>query len=496
MMSVSSTPSSDHPRDLKRKTATSIVWTIARGASDQLFSFIVFVTMARLLPKHDIGVFAIAYIFAEVGRAIAANAVNQVIARQPQLSERFMNTVFWTNVAVATLYAAIIVLLVLLPIPYFQQPGLRPVLMAMAIPVIVNALGSTHLALRLREFGHKTIAIRSVVAGLIGGSVAIAAAFLGFGVWSLVIQRVVNEVIGTVLSWLSYRWRPSLQYDVTIAKQNIGFSGDLTIAQLIFLFLVRIQDLIVGGVLGPAMVAVYRVSWRLIESFAVGSIQPFSTVALQTFSRLADRPTELRNAYRQFIRLCSSVSFPAVVGLGVLSPELVHVVYGAKWVEAGRLGQVFAFMAVPFTLNYFASPVLSAMGDGRKQRLLALIQLVLTIVLTASVVRYGLLWVVVGYVLRSYLTLPIQIRFLERSSGIRLSDTWSAIKWPFFCSVAMGLAVTALKLLVELPPFWMLVSGAALGGILYVAALTTACPELIRQISDFLRKRRPAENVE
>lgn len=475
---------------IKRKTASSIIWTLFRTVSDQVFSFCVFVLMAHLLTKREIGVFAIAYIFAEVGRALCSNAVTQLIAKQVKLTHAFIDTVFWSNIIAAMLYSLITLLIIALPLSLFQEPGLRPVLAAMVIPVIINAIGSTHLALRLRDFGHKTIAIRSVVSGLVGGSLAISAALLGYGVWSLVIQRVANEMVGAILSWLSYKWTPSFRYDLNIFRSNISFSGNLTIAQLIFLFLVRIQDLIVGGALGPSFVATYRVAWRLIETFAVGTIQPFAGVALQTFSRLAEDTLALRASYRTFIRLCSAVSFPAVVGLGVLSPELVYVVYGAKWAEAGVLGQVFAFMAIPFTLNYFASPVLSAVGEGRRQRTLAIIQLISTITITASFVHFGLLWVVIGYVIRSYLTLPIQMLYLSRSTSIKPIDTWNAIKWPFLCSACMGCSIAVLKSVFPLPAFSMLVLGFVVGLLIYMITLWYTSPDIIKQVREFLVKRR------
>src|SRR4030095_13858587 len=69
--------------------------------------------------------------------------------------------------------------------------------------VPLAALGGTHLALRLREFGHKSLAMRSVVSGTLGGAAGIAAAFAGWGIWSLVVQRLVTESSNTVMSWLA-----------------------------------------------------------------------------------------------------------------------------------------------------------------------------------------------------------------------------------------------------------------------------------------------------
>src|SRR3546814_15046622 len=69
-------------------------------------------------------------------------------------------------------------------------------------------------------------------------------------------------------------------------RENLSFGGNLTVAQIIFLFLVRLQDLLIGATLGAAAVGVYRVAWRTTEIIGNGAIQPFASVSLQTSSRL------------------------------------------------------------------------------------------------------------------------------------------------------------------------------------------------------------------
>src|SRR3546814_5224044 len=90
------------------------------------------------------------------------------------------------------------------------------------------------MALRLREFGHRTTALRSVVGGLIGGTAAVVAAFAGLGLWSLVIQRLVTEIVGLVLSRASYDWKPGWQFDWAILRGNLMLNASLIYVQLAF----------------------------------------------------------------------------------------------------------------------------------------------------------------------------------------------------------------------------------------------------------------------
>lgn len=480
-------------RELRGKTRRSIGWTITRTLSDQFFSFAVFVVLAQLLSRDEIGIFAMAYVFAEVGRIVATSGLTQLIARAERITPRFVDTIFWTNVGVALVYALLLAAAAPFVADLLNQPAATRPLQVLPFAAVINALGASHMALRLREFGHRTIAMRSLFAGLIGGGAAIAAAFAGLGVWALVVQRLVAETIGAVLSWAAYRWVPGRDFDFAQMRENLGFGGNLTIAQLIFLFIVRLQDLLIGASLGAAAVGVYRVAWRTTEIIGNGAIQPFASVSLQTYSRLQTNLAALRDAYQTTLRASVTLSFPALVGFAVLAPHAVPMIFGEKWHDAGMLAQVFAFIGIPYALNYFASPVLGAMGDSGKQRTLALVQLVTTVALTLIALPYGLFWVAVAYVLRSYLTLPLQILFLRQASGITFADTWAAVRGPFLASLGMGLAVWAAEAAwtriepIGWPALLLLVAG---GAAFYVPLLLAVSPAHRGQLRWWFKKWR------
>src|SRR5215470_3356771 len=102
-------PGADEPSlyddDLRKKTRWSIVWTLVRIASDQVFSFAIFVILARLLSPSEVGTFAIAVAFSEFGRVIAIQGMVQNIPRARKMSPALADTVFWTNMGMSLVVA-------------------------------------------------------------------------------------------------------------------------------------------------------------------------------------------------------------------------------------------------------------------------------------------------------------------------------------------------------------------------------------------------------
>jgi O-antigen/teichoic acid export membrane protein len=482
---------------LRQQSKHSIGWTILRFASDQFFSFVVFVLLARLLTRADIGAFALMSIFAEVFRTISMAGLTQTVARERELSDAFVDTVYRSHMGFSLITCAII-MVVAHPFAHFMNaPQIAVPLQVLSVVLPISSLGQTHMALRLREFGHKTTALRSVVSGIGGGGTAIVAALMGFGLWSLVIQRILTEIISTILSRQSYHWKPGWNWHWSILKRNLGINGSLTATQLVYIAMSRMQELVIGNVIGVIAVGIYRTAWRTVDIISTGAIRPFTTVAMQTLARVKDDPVELTRAYQWMISKAAIISFPALVGFGVLAPDAVPTVFGAKWAESGELAQIFAFMALPFTLNQFASPSLGALGASRGLLVIALAQLSLTAVLTLLSAPYGIFAVACAFVARAYLMLPLQIILLKRVSGIGLRDTWRAIWQPFAASIAMGVALFAIRpvmaglgngLPFHLGPWIVLALKVAIGALVYGPVLIALSPFWRGQVLKLMRR--------
>jgi len=432
------------PGDLKRKTALSILWTIVRTGSDYFLSFAVFALLARKLGPAAFGVFALAAAFAEFGKILPSTGLVSALTRAKQVSAAMADTVFWTTLALACAIAALIALTARPLATIFGAPGVAPLLTALGLILPVSAAGATHIALTLRTFGHKAMASRSVVSGGLGGAAALAAAWAGWGPWSLVVQRSVTEVAGTAMAWHAYRWLPGRRFSAGALRGMAGFSGSMTITQLLYVGLVRVQDLIIGRTIGAPAVGAYRTAWRTVELIAQGTIMPFSQVSLPALARLQDDLPAFGKAYLRILSVSAALAFPVIIGFAVVAPDAVRLLYGDRWGESARIAQVLGFMAVPFTINYFAGPALAALGRSGTLAKIAALQLTLTIMLSLLAAPFGLTAIAGAYVLRAYLTLPVQMGAFKRYSGVGYRALLGAIAPALSMALVMAGCLLAL----------------------------------------------------
>jgi len=492
-------PQDDEPslynEDLKKKTRGSILWTVVRIASDQMFSFVVFVILARLLSPREVGTFAIAMAFVEIGRVIAIQGMVQNIPRARKLTPALADTVFWTNLAMAFVVALVVLLLAPPIMDLVDQPDSAAPLQALGFVLPIAALGATHLSLRLREFGHKSLALRSVVGGTIGGAAAVAAAFSGWGIWSLVVQRFVTETTNAAMSWHAYKWVPGGNFTMTQLRSIWGFGFNIALTQLVGLLPRRAMDMVLGTIIGAAAVGIYRTAGRTTELVVSGTISPYTTVALQTLSRLQADTKEMAKAYRWMVSRSAMLTIPAMVGFGVLAPDAVPAIYGAKWADSGQLARTFACLAVSYSISSFASPLLMALGRAATLRTLVFSQVIATVVVATLAAPFGIFVVAWTSVIRGYLSLPFTMWMLKRASGITPWDSLSAIAKPLAASSVMGVAVWCLMEIIRphfsqvLIPVFICVGAGMVIYAIALYAISAEARKLVRSQVKNLRGR-------
>jgi O-antigen/teichoic acid export membrane protein len=476
--------------ELKHKTFHAVWWALVRVGTSNVLTFVVFTILARVLTPRDFGLFALAILVADIGRIVSNAGLSDAIIRDTDRDALLADTAFWANLALGCIIGGVIWILSPLYASMVGQPEVTPVLQALAALVPVGSLSSIHTARKVQEFGHKAVAIRMMCSSILSGAAAVAAAFFGLGVWSLVVQTAVVDVIGVILAWQNYPWWPRLRFDPQRLRGVVSFSSMMMLTQILGLLLTRIQDMVIGRYISAAAVGTYRIAWRMIDMIAQTTVQPMVGVSFVTFSQLKDDRPRFRAAFLRMLALGALVTFPAIGGFGVLSDEIIPLLFGAKWQASADIAKILALMAIPFCMNLFLQPALAAMGRSKTLAKGALVQTVATLGFTMVAAPFGLPWVAAAYVLRSYLTMPYHLTLFRRDTGIGFVPMLRTILPPFLSALAMVISLFLLApYLKVLLGHGVVYLGAAvpLGALLFGGALLVFGTDYIRSNVDALQ---------
>jgi O-antigen/teichoic acid export membrane protein len=476
---------------VKHKAVSSTLWTITRVLLDQLFSFLVFVVVARILGPADVGLFALGMIVVELGRIFSTSGFGDAVTKASAMDEEDVaRAAFWGNMALAVV-SAILLSLAAVPIArLLNSSRLTEIIVALAWTIPISAGYAIHQARQLKRFGHKSLAIRSLIAGVVGGAVAIVAAYHGAGVWSLVIQRIVTETIAFVTIWMSFRWLPGFRFSRAHMGEIFGFSAQMSLSKLGNVVISRFQDVVIGAYVSPAGVGIYRVAKRTIDMMMQGALTSFSTVSLSLFAAVRDDEVKLRGAVIRVIAISATAAFPLFTGVAVVAPDLIPLIYGPKWHDSIVLLQLLAPVSVPALFSLLCLSILTIYGEARAVSVLTVVQLVLTVAFSLFTAPYGIEAVILGYLARCYLVMPYQIGLVSRHAGCGRGVLIMAMVRPLAASLVMALlcyaAMQYLPMLVPLAAVRLLLVGL-LGAAVYLAVLWVIDRQSLYWLADLAR---------
>ena len=180
--------------NLKRKTTKALVWSTADKLGQQLFYLVAGIILARQLSPEDYGKVGVLTIFIALSGILIDSGFSSALIRKKEATQADYSTVFYVNVAISCvlyglLYAAAPYIAV-----FFKVPDLIYICRILFLVIPLNALSLIQQTLLLKHFKLSVSARVNLWSLGIASVVAIAMAYGGMGVWSLVAQTKVVTI--------------------------------------------------------------------------------------------------------------------------------------------------------------------------------------------------------------------------------------------------------------------------------------------------------------
>lgn len=473
-----------HCMNIKHQAIKGVVWSAIQNWGSQFGSLLIFFILARLLSPEAFGLVALANVFLVFMRLFLDQGFGQAIIQRQDLEPEHLDTAFWINLAIGLLLTLLGVAIAQPVALLFEEQALAPILRCFSLLFVVAALGQLQQSILERRFEYKAIAARWLLATVVGGGVGIFMALMGMGAWSLVGQQIVYEVIGTLTLWVCSDWRPTLRVSMRHFQELFGVGIHIMGFNYLSFFGTRFNDLLVGYVFSPVELGYYIVAYRVLNAMTQILIQTSQDVALPTFSRLQEDPERFRRAFYSATQLTSTLAMPTFLGMAVLSPELVTVLFGEQWLPAVPLMQVLAVLGILRSITFFQGSAFIAMGKPTWWLRLTILGVSLNFVAFAISYQWGIFAVTLATVIRAYLVFPLGQWAICQLTQDSLRRNLHIFVVPTVSSLIMASAIFALRLRVAsiLSPWSVLLLGSILGGVIYVLLIRVLSPKLFNKI--------------
>lgn len=468
------------PSEVGRRARKGALWGGLQIGGRQLISIGSTAILARHLSPTDYGLIGMVATLTALLQMFADMGLSWSTLQRPSLTRFQLSNLFWANLGAGILLWGVCLLLAPWIADFYQQPELVAVVQVMGASFLLASLGVQPIALMQRQMRFREVALVEIMSLVIGVSVGISGALLGFAYWSLVAMSLTTQLVRALLAF----WFSGLM--VFLPRRGVGTRalvsvGGLLVINGIFIYLSRNADsVMVGKWWGADALGYYNRAYFLMllpTMLATGVLANLMVPSLAAFQ--SDRQ-RFGNAYRRAVVLVALVGSPMAAGLALTADEAVRLVYGAQWSEVAGMLQWLSLAGVTSPIFTTVGWLFTAVGKAKSYLQLTFFNAVMLICGFYIAVPHGALAVAVSYGLVMGLGLVIPaLWWAHRAASLRLRDTLVEL-WPVFLSVAIMAAAVALvgylAGLADVPWLLQLVLKMVVGVIVYVTAVAYLVP--------------------
>lgn len=339
------------------------MWSVLDLLLRQGVQFGVSIALARMLAPAAFGMMALVTFFITLSTVFVQGGITTALIQRIDSTKEEESAAFWINTGAALVLAGALVGGSGWLARFYEAPPLAPLIWGAAAQIVISALGSVHYALLSRTLRFDRLLAIGLVATAGSSLLAVAAALHGLGVWSLLLQALASATLTTIGVWLTVRWRPAWRFSRAAAGRIARFGVWVGLSSTLEVIYSQGFALLLGKLYGIGELGLYNrgASTQALPSTIVSVM--IGRIALPLFAERADDPAALRRGARLALGFGMLVNLPAMLGLSLLAPLVITVLFGPQWRPAAPVLSILAISGVLLPLHMINLQIL--LGAGR-----------------------------------------------------------------------------------------------------------------------------------
>lgn len=478
----------------KKQFAINSLWKILEQFSAKGISMIVSIVLTRLLLPNDYGLIQLTVVFTNLSDILIDGGFSTALIRKETVDEYDYSAVFSISSSVSVILYVLLFFSAPFIARYYGEPQLTIVLRVIGLVFFIQAFTAVRNGIVNRNMQFKLLFFCNSVASIISGVIGIAAAYLGFGVWALVAQRLSQQLILTSLLFFKVKWKIRWRFDLQRIKEMFSFSVGVIGASLLNYCGGSIYSVFIGKKYSVTDLGYYGKGEQLPMQFSLYTFGAMSNVLLPTISSCQTDLERVKHIIRKVVVMTSFLIIPLMAGLAITSKEVICILFTETWLPSVPIvpSMCLYYLATPYML--INVQVFFALGHSELRVKSEIIRLVLMaiglgvfgFVFNCSMAQLafvgGLIAVTVSII--TYLEVKKLIRY---SVGEVIKDM---IK-PMICTLTMAAAVFGVSMLTKGYGYILsFILKAGTGMIAYVAASVMCRSEGLSEVLALLKRKK------
>ena len=426
---------------LASRTYSAAKWTATSTLIRTGLQLAQMAVLARILAPQDYGLMALVNLVLSYAGLFSDMGLSTAFVQRQYITYEERSSLFWLNVTVGGLLMFLIIAAAPWVALFFHESKLVPLTTLAATNFLATALGQQLRMDAEKSLNFRPVALIEIASAIAGFSVALLTASRGWGVYALVGATMVGAWLTTILSWLflANDWRPAWRLKWDEVRWFVQFGGGMVINNLINHVNATVDIFLGGRLLSTNLLGLYSMP-RNLTLQVQSMVNPiFTRVGFPLIASIQHDKERVREIYLQTMNMTASINAPIYVAMGVFAPEIVLLLLGRNWQDAGPLLRILAMWGL---LRSFGNPAGSLLfGLGRVRLAVwwnaGLLLIVPPVIWLGS--KYGALgmaWSMAG--LMTALFVPAWAILIRPTCGAGFWEYTQQVIIPTFCALLAG----------------------------------------------------------
>lgn len=427
--------------ELRTRAVLGIVWSSVHRFGSMIISFLGNIVLTRLLSPEDFGVIGMMMVFIAICNTLIDGGLASALIQKDQVDDIDYSTVFSWNLAISVFFYITLFFTADSISAFYNINQLNDILKVLGLVLLINSLYLVQVNQLMRQLNFKLLALINIAGNLSGVIISIFLAYLGWGVWSLVVKNLTTSVVIAIFCFTLGSWKPSFGFSIKSFKELFGFGSFVLLANLAETIYVNIQALIIGKVFSADQLGYYTQAKKLEEVPTKGLAAVVNQVSFPVFSRLQNDLSKVREGLRNNIKAITFINFPLMFWLIIIAKPLIILLFTERWIDSVPFFQIFCVWGMLYALNTLNTNIVKSLGMGSLYFTIQVGKRVVGLVIIFFGLRFGIMGLMWGVASAAYLSFFVNAFILGKLIGYGIICQIRDVFGSLTCSIIVGILV-------------------------------------------------------
>lgn len=331
---------------LRKQAVSGIKWTTVSTITLTVVNLLKISVLARFLDKTDFGLMAlVTFVLGFMSLFMDMGLTSAILHRQ-EITKSEYASLYWVNVVFSIALVAIIIILSPLIAGFYNEAELNILIPLMSLSIILSALGKQFRTIEQKELNFKYLGIIDIISAMVGLTVGVVMAVMGYGVYALVLGSLATYGVSNIIFFIKgvTKYGILLHFNYKETKPFLGIGIYQVGGQIINYFNRDLDILIIGKFFGTEILGGYSLAKQLVRR-PLQIIDPIiNKVGVSILPRFQDDLKSLRRYLTKLLNTKAIVNAFVYGSITIFASYLVHIFYGYDYMSIVPYVQLFTIL--------------------------------------------------------------------------------------------------------------------------------------------------------